>query len=109
MVGPAIPSVAHETYPNPPLKAMFGQVRFPPRLQILDPSSLGPFQTAVEPELPEFAEEQQVTVTIVPGSSPQPAAGKSYRFSTADGGWSARLAPDALTLEASAGGRYTSY
>ena len=88
---------------------MFGQVRFPPRLQLLDPATLGPLQTAIESEFPEVAEEQQITVTIAPGSAPEPTPEKTYRFSTADTGWSARLAPDALTLEASAGAEYTSY
>lgn len=109
MAGPIIPEAAHETFANPPLKAMFGQLRFPTNLKVADLPTLAKFQEAIGSRLSEFAEEQHLSVTISPGAVPQQATGKSYRFSTQDGHWSAVLAPDALTLEAAAGGRYTSY
>jgi uncharacterized protein (TIGR04255 family) len=107
--GPNLPRVEHERFANPPLKAMFGQVRFPPILKVGDLSTVADFQEAIRSEFPEFAEEQQVSLVVGVGGIDQPAqAYRSYRFSTSDGMWSVALTRDSLTLEAGPG-EYSSY
>ena len=110
--GPDIPLVSaedHETFENPPLKAMLGQVRFPPILRVANLEALGPFQEAIRRDFPDFAPEQQFSVTLGPEGPQQTSASRAYRFKTADQAWSAVLTPDALTLEADVSERYTSY
>jgi uncharacterized protein (TIGR04255 family) len=109
MTGPDIPAVEYERFPSPPLKAMLGQVRFPPVLKVAAPATLAAFQDSVRGRFTEYAEEQQFQVAFAAGQPPQATTAMTYRFSTADGNWSVLLAPDALTVEAAAGGRYTSY
>ena len=101
------PEVEHEQLANPPLKAMLGQVQFPPILRIADPASLAPFQEALAGTFPEFAPEQQVSITVGPEGA-STGRSQSFSFSTPDNAWSVVLAPTALTLEASAA-QYTSY
>jgi uncharacterized protein (TIGR04255 family) len=107
--GPDIPEVEHEAFARPPLKAMLGQVRFPPVLRIADLGSLGGFQDAIGETWPQFAQEQQFSVVVGPGGAQQAEATRAFRFTAADGAWSALLTPETLTLEAAAGERYTSY
>jgi uncharacterized protein (TIGR04255 family) len=107
--GPDIPAAEYERFASPPLKAMLGQVRFPPVLKVADPGTLAAFQDSVRGRFTEYAEEQQFQVAFAPGQPVQAATAVTHRFSTADGNWSVLLAPDALTVEATAGGRYTSY
>lgn len=107
--GPDIPTVEHEAFGNPPLKAMLGQVRFPPVLRIADLPSLIPFQEAIRNEFPTFGQEQQISFVLAPQGPQSAAAQQAFRFSTSDGAWSVVLTPEALTLEADVAVRYTSY
>lgn len=104
----SVPHVDHEQFESPPLKAMLGQVQFPPILRVADMAYLAPFQEAIAGQFPEFAEEQQVSLMVGPEGVLQSGAGKAYRFASADRSWSIVLSPTALTLEAAAD-RYTSY
>jgi uncharacterized protein (TIGR04255 family) len=106
--GPDIPQVDHEVFPNPPLKAMLGQVRFPPVLRIADLPSLVPFQETIRHEFPNFGQEQQVSLMVGPHGA-QSATQSAYRFATDDRAWSVVLTPEALTLEADIAVKYTSY
>jgi uncharacterized protein (TIGR04255 family) len=108
--GPDIPPADREIFPNPPLKAMLGQVRFPPILRIADLGSLGGFQDAIREDWPQFAQEQQLGILVGAQGLQEAGATRAFRFTAADGMWSALLTPDALTLEAALpAGRYTSY
>lgn len=108
--GPDIPQVEHEVFARPPLKAMLGQVRFPPILKIADLGSLGGFQDTIREDWPQFGQEQQLSVLVGPQGVQEAGANRAFRFSAADDTWSALLTPDALTLEAGlATGGYTSY
>jgi len=107
--GPDIPTVEHEVFDNPPLKAMLGQVRFPPVLRIADLPSLVPFQDAIRHEFPTFAQEQQFSFLLGPQAPQGASAQQAFRFSTSDGAWSVVLNPEALTLEADVAVRYTDY
>jgi len=104
-----IPQADHEVFPNPPLKAMLGQVRFPTVLRIADIASLVPFQEAIRQEFPTFREEQQLSLVVGPQGPQTPQIQKAYRFTTADNAWSILLTPDAVTLEADVSAGYTSY
>jgi uncharacterized protein (TIGR04255 family) len=106
--GPNIPKVEHEVFANPPLKAMLGQIRFPPVLRIADLSSLVPFQDAIRHEFPAFDQEQQISF-VLGAQGAQSASTQAYRFSTGDRAWSIVLTPELVTLEADVGIRYTSY
>src|SRR5215204_1224334 len=106
--GPDIPRVDHEVFANPPLKAMLGQVRFPPVLRIADLPSLVPFQDAIRHEFPAFSQEQQISFVVGPQGA-QSASAQAYRFSTRDRAWSIVLTPEALTLEADVAVRYTHF
>ena len=103
-----LPAVEHETLPSPPLKAMLGQVRFPPILRIADPSGLAVFQESLREEFPHLSEEQQISITIGPEGPTQKTDLRQWRFSSADKAWSIVLSPSFLTVEAAAD-RYTSY
>lgn len=107
--GPDIPEIEHEVFERPPLKAMLGQVRFPPVLRIADLGSLVPFQDAVRKEFPEFAPEQQFSFMLGPEGPQGATASRVYRFRSADRAWSVVLATDAVTVEADPAVRYTSY
>src|ERR1035437_8442595 len=107
--GPDIPHVQHEILPRPPVKAMLGQVRFPPVLRIADLPSLIPFQEDVRHAYPTFRPEQQVSFVLGAQGAQMAGAQQAYRFSTQDGVWSAVLSMDALTIEANPAARYTSY
>jgi uncharacterized protein (TIGR04255 family) len=110
MTKPAIPEAPYEVFANPPLKAMLGQVRFPPILRIADIAALGAFQEHIRDEWPDFAQEQQISFLIGPGAPAQAAAPQAVsRFTSQDGLWSLVLAPDVLTLEAGTSGPYSSY
>jgi uncharacterized protein (TIGR04255 family) len=107
--GPDIPTVDHEVFANPPLKAMLGQIRFPPVLRITDLSALAGYQDAIRHEFPTFAQEQQITLMVGPQGAQNSSANTAYRFSTTDRAWSVVLTPEAMTLEADVAIRYTSY
>ncbi len=107
---PDIPIADREVFPNPPLKAMLGQVRFPTVLRIAELASLVPFQEAIRRDFPTFREEGQISL-IVGAQGPQtPQLQKAYRFVATDRAWSVLLTPDAVTLEADVvAAGYTSY
>lgn len=108
MAGPTFPRVAHETYPNPPLRAMLGQVQFPPVLRLVKGvDAVADLQDEIRSQFPGFSQESQIQITL--GPSPETAPALAYRFTSRDNRWSALLSPAALTLEAMAGGRYSSY
>lgn len=107
--GPAIPAAEHEVFPTPPIKAMLGQVRFPPVLRIADMASLAPFQEAIRQDFPDFAPEQQFSFMLGPDGPQTATASQAYRFSSPDHAWSVLLATEALTIEADPSIRYTSY
>ncbi len=104
-----IPQVEHEVFPNPPLKVMLGQLRFPPVLRIADLASLVPFQDAIRHQFPSFRQEQQLSFMLGPQGPQGASAQQAYRFITADAAWSILLTPDAVTLEADVAAGYTSY
>jgi uncharacterized protein (TIGR04255 family) len=107
--GPDIPHIEHEVFARPPVKAMLGQVRFPPVLRISDLPALIPFQDEVRHAYPTFRPEQQVSFVLGPQGAQTAGAQSAYRFSTLDGVWSAVLSMDALTIEANPAAGYTSY
>lgn len=104
-----VPTVEHEVFPNPPLKVMLGQVRFPTVLRIADPSSLATFQEAVQDKFRTFRQEHQLNLALGPQGAQAVSAQQAFRFTTQDGAWSLLLTPDALTVEADVAVRYTSY
>lgn len=108
--GPDIPAAEYEIFANPPLKAMLGQVRFPPILRIANLSTLAAFQDDIREEWPEFAQEQQINFVIGPGvQQSQPGPQHIFRFTSADKVWNIVLATDAITIETTGGGEYSSY
>lgn len=94
-----LPEVAHEQFASPPLKAMLGQVRFPPILKIADPASVAPFQSAIAADFPTLTQEQQVQILLGPAGG-STGAQKLWRFTSTDGAWSVLLGTDTLTIEA---------
>jgi len=87
---------------------MLGQIRFPPVLRAADAAGLAPFQEELGDDFPNFAEEQQFSLSFGPEVPVQALPARSYRFSSGDGAWSIVVSPNSLTLEAIAD-RYTSY
>lgn len=104
-----IPTAEHEVFPNPPLKVMLGQLRFPPVLRIADPASLASFQDGIRHEFPTFRQEQQLTLMVGLQGPQGPSLQQAFRFITDDGAWSVLLTPDAVTLEADVAAGYSSY
>lgn len=112
MVGPEFPAVEHETLADPPLRAMLGQVQFPPILQLQKGvEAVADFQESIRDSFPEFEAQQQIQLVLAPGSEQPPPATSvgAFRFTHESGNWSALLAPTALTLEASSSGPYSSF
>jgi uncharacterized protein (TIGR04255 family) len=112
MPGPALPSVDYERFANPPLRAMLGQVQFPPILRLQKGvEAVADFQEAIRDSFPGFGVEQQIQITVSPAGDAETTTNRSaaFRFTNEDETWSALVAPTALTLEAAAGGRYSSY
>lgn len=109
MPGPPIQPAEYEIFANPPLKAMLGQVRFPPVLRIADLAALGAFQDDIREDWPNFSQEQQISLVIGPGASAQSGPQQVFRFTSADEAWSVVLAPDAVSVEAAAAGNYSSF
>lgn len=108
-LSPAIPDAEHEVLPNPPLKVMLGQLRFPTVLRIGDLGSLIPFQEAMRQQFPTLREEQQLSFVFGPQGPQETSAQRAWRFVTGDGAWSFLLTQDAVTLEADVTRGYTSY
>lgn len=91
---------------------MLGQVQFAPILRIQKGiEAVADFQEAIRGEFPKFAIEQQVQVTVSgpPTADPNISRSQAYRFTNDPESWSVVLTASALTIEAVAGGRYSSY
>lgn len=91
---------------------MLGQVHFPPILRLhKGVEAVADFQEAIRELFPGFGVEQQFEIALTPnqeaGATTQTS--NAFRFINEDETWSALLAPTALTLEAAAGGSYSSY
>jgi uncharacterized protein (TIGR04255 family) len=108
---PNIPPAPYEIFAKPPLKAMLGQVRFPPILRIASVGALGDLQDDLRDEWPDFTQEQQISFVIGPAGQQeaQPGPQQIFRFTSADKAWNIVLAPDALTIETAGAGEYSSY
>ena len=105
-----LPTAEHEQLENPPLRAMLGQVQFPPMLRLQKGvSEVADFQEAIRDVFPEFATEQQVQVAVSGAGEANATTNSAYRFTDGARTWSVLLTPTALTLEAVAGGKYSSY
>jgi len=105
-----IPPTKYEVFANPPLKAMLGQVRFPPVLKIANLSALSALQDDIRDEWPDFTQEQQINLVIGPGGQqPQPGPQQIFRFTSADKVWNIVLTTDAVTIETTGGGKYSAY
>jgi uncharacterized protein (TIGR04255 family) len=105
-----IPRAEYEIFANPPLKAMLGQVRFPPVLRIASLSPLADFQEAIRDGWPDLVQEQQINFVIGPGvHQAQPGPQQIYRFTSADKVWNIVLTTDAVTIETTGAGEYSSY
>jgi uncharacterized protein (TIGR04255 family) len=106
-----LPNVAHERLSRPPLKAMLGQIRFPPVLALGERTYLAAFQDAVRDEYPDLTEQSQFGILVGPTGPVGPlstAPEKRWKLSTADGRWSIGISQNSITLEASAA-QYTDY
>lgn len=108
-IGPNIPRAPHESFPNSPLKAMLGQIRFHKLPTVTDAGPLASFHARVRGDFPLFDEEHQVTLAVTSGQTPSTDTVTAYRFSTREGDWSAVIGADVLTLEAGDSSRYSSY
>ena len=107
---PAFPAADHERLENPPLQAMLGQLQFPPMLRLQKGvPEIADFQEAIRHLLPGFAVEQQIQIIVSPAGEATTTTNGAYRFTNETRTWSALLSPTALTLEAVAGGRYSSF
>ena len=113
MAGPPLPNVAYERFQNPPLRAMLGQVQFPPMLRLQKGvEEVADFQDAIREAFPHVSVEQQIQISVAAGDAEavtNTQRTSTYRFINEARTWSVLLAPGALTLEAAAGGRYSSY
>lgn len=107
--GPEIPATEHEVFAKPPLKAMLGQIRYPPILKINDAGALASYQDAIRDAFPEFSPEQQFSLVVGPGGPANASVANTFRFSTPDAAWSVVLGADFLTLEVAVGELYTNY
>jgi uncharacterized protein (TIGR04255 family) len=107
--GPEIPATEHEVFAKPPLKAMLGQIRYPPILKVNDPGALASYQDAIREAFPEFAPEQQFNLVLGPGGPANASVANTFRFSTPDLAWSVVLSADSLTLEVAVAELYTNY
>jgi uncharacterized protein (TIGR04255 family) len=87
---------------------MLGQVRFPPILRLDDRDFLAPLQEELRASYPEFAQEDQLGFLVGPQGPVQTPATRRWRLATSDAAWSVVVAPEFLTLEASAPA-YTDY
>jgi len=107
-----LPVVDHERFDNPPLRAMLGQVQFPPilRLQKGVPA-VADFQDEIRDVFPAFGVETQIQIRVAPSGEAETSTNRAaaYRFTNEAETWSVLLAPSALSLEAVAGGRYSSF
>jgi uncharacterized protein (TIGR04255 family) len=103
-----LPDVPHAQMPDPPLKAVLGQVRFPAVLRIQEPEFMAPFQDAIRREYPTFGHQQEIGVLVGPRGVVQTSPVSAWRFSDATGTWHVVLGTDFLTVEATAA-NYTQF
>lgn len=106
----ALPEAEHEQFPNPPLKLMLGQLRYPAVLRVAQHAELAAFQDAIRELYPDYAEDQQLNLALGPqGIAASTEALRNYRFSTPDRAWSVVVNPASVTLEATVATQYTHY
>lgn len=98
-----VPVAPHEQFVNPPLKAVIGQIRFPPILQITDTGFIAPFQEQLRGEYPELTAESQIPIVAGPSGAVQMKPVNLLRLANFEKSWSVVLAPTHLTLEAGVG------
>src|SRR5689334_14242540 len=101
MAAPALPAVEYERFPNPPLRAMLGQVRFPPILRLQKGvGEIADFQDAIRDTFPHFGVEQQIQINVSPSGAAeaQTERAAAYRFVNDARTWSVLMAPSALTI-----------
>lgn len=103
-----IPAADHERFPRAPVKAMLGQVRFPPILSIEEPRFVAGFQEAIREHFPDVSPEEQLALEVSEEGAIESERAKQWRFRSSDGAWSVILQTDFLTLEASAD-QYSGY
>ena len=103
-----LPEVPHGRMTHPPLKAVLGQLRFPPVLRIQEPDFVAPFQDAIRGEYPTLGKQQEIGVIIAQGGLVQTQPTLAWRFSDVTGTWHVVLAADFVTLEATAS-NYTEF
>ncbi len=113
MLGRQLPDVDHERFANPPLRAMLGQVQFPAILRLQKGmEAVADFQEAIRDLFPAFSVEHQIQIAVPASATdtePMTSRAVAYRFTNDAETWSALVTGTALTLEAVAGGRYSSY
>lgn len=90
---------------------MLGQVQFPAILRLAaGEAEVARFQESIRDQLPGYELEQQLSVGFsARGDAPRVATTPTFRFGTGDERWSVLLTSTSLTVEAAAGGEYSSY
>jgi uncharacterized protein (TIGR04255 family) len=89
---------------------MLGQLQYPPILRLQKGvQEVADVQDAIREYLPGFAVEQQLQITMPPSGKAETATSSAYRFTNEEETWSALLTQTAFTIEAAAGGSYSSY
>jgi uncharacterized protein (TIGR04255 family) len=89
---------------------MLGQVQFPPILRLQKGiGEVADLQDAIRELMPGFAVEQQIQVAVSLQGDAKSSSTNTYRFINEHETWSALLSQTSFTIEAVAGGRYSSY
>jgi uncharacterized protein (TIGR04255 family) len=89
---------------------MLGQVQFPDILRLQKGvEAIADLQEAIRDAFPAFSIEQQIQMAVPPDGEPTISRTTAYRFTNETETWSVLVGPSSLTLEAVAGGRYSSY
>jgi uncharacterized protein (TIGR04255 family) len=98
-----VPAAPHERFVNPPLKALIGQIRFPPILQITDPAFIAPFQEQLRGEYPQLTAETRIPIVAGPDGAIQMKPTNLLRLANNDKSWSVVVAPTHVSLESGVG------
>ena len=103
-----LPEVPHGHLARAPLKAVLGQLKFPPVLRVQELDFIAPFQEAIRSEYPNLGRQQEIGVIVAPGGIIQTQPTSAWRSPTRTGTWHVVLASDFVTLEATAS-NYTQF
>jgi uncharacterized protein (TIGR04255 family) len=95
-----LPSVEREVFPNPPLKAILAQARFP-SIPGFDKRAADALEERLD-GYPNVSAEGEVGVRLDRAGAPHKTESYHWRFSSDDASWSVVLGADFVTLEASA-------